>query len=300
MPSGSNIIRVRLPAVSNNELSGVKSDLKALRIHSLPVDATSLPPFPPLPSAPSVLIKSLPSPPTPEQHKILLYRNIGAIPPQRQNRHKTKIKKKYIRPEKGSKGQKYIRPKKGSKGKAHTPPPKGQKFIRPKKGSKGQPHIPLLSSSKPSPLIIRSNNRLKDSAPANQFRRGRVSMSTAATLPTPTRPPGQFHRRESSQHHPYLNKHTSQPRVTPSTHTGVPLYNPHQGWWGSQQNQAVPRLKDDWTTWNELAIRLGDLPACTRTCDLWTAFSSQGCIDYIELYEDISRKRTERGIIKFK
>lgn len=147
------------------------------------------------------------------------------------------------------------------------------------------------------------NNRLQDSGPGNHFHhdhhRHHANMSTAATLPNPPRPPGHFHRRGPSQHHPHLKKHTGQHRFTPSTHTGVPLYNPHQGW-GTQQNQAVARLKDDWTTWNELAIRLIDLPACTRTRDVLMAFRKQGSIDYIELYEDDSGKRSERGIIKFK
>lgn len=147
------------------------------------------------------------------------------------------------------------------------------------------------------------NNRLQDSGPGNHFHhdhhRHHANMSTAATLPNPPRPPGHFHRRGPSQHHPHLKKHTGQQRFTPSTHTGVPLYNPHPGW-GTQQNQAVARLKDDWTTWNELAIRLIDLPACTRTRDVLMAFRKQGSIDYIELYEDDSGKRSERGIIKFK
>lgn len=126
-------IRVRLPAVSNN-LSGVKSDVKALRPdhgqsqassihHSLPIDATSLAPLSPLPSAPSAPTKSLPSLPTPEQRKRLLYRNIRAIPPQFQHHHKIGFIKKDVRPEKGIKVQ------------PHTPPP------------------PL---SKSSPLIVRS------------------------------------------------------------------------------------------------------------------------------------------------
>ena len=67
--------------------------------------------------------KSLPSLPTPEQRKRLLYRNIRAIPPQFQHHHKIGFIKKDVRPEKGSKVQ------------PHTPPP------------------PL---SKSSPLVVRS------------------------------------------------------------------------------------------------------------------------------------------------
>lgn len=66
-----------------------------------------------------------------------------------------------------------------------------------------------------------------------------------------------------------------------------------------QQHGAVARRQNDWTTWNELSVRLFGLPPNISTRDLWKSLSKEGSIAIIELYEDSRGNRDGRGVIRF-
>lgn len=67
-----------------------------------------------------------------------------------------------------------------------------------------------------------------------------------------------------------------------------------------QQHGAVARRQNDWTTWNELSVRLFGLPPNVSTRDLWKSLSKEGSIAIIELYEDSRGNRDGRGVIRFR
>ena len=80
----------------------------------------------------------------------------------------------------------------------------------------------------------------------------------------------------------------------------LPRASPRELWAASQQNGAVARRQDDWTTWNELNIRLFGLTANISTRDIWKGFSKEGSIVSIELFEDSKGTRDGRGVIRFR
>ena len=65
-------------------------------------------------------------------------------------------------------------------------------------------------------------------------------------------------------------------------------------------NGPVARRQDDWTTWMELSVRVAGLTQNVSTCDLWKAFSNEGSIVIIELYEDSKGNRDGKGVIRFR
>lgn len=67
-----------------------------------------------------------------------------------------------------------------------------------------------------------------------------------------------------------------------------------------QLNGPVARRQDDWTTWIELSIRVAGLTSNVSTRDLWKAFSNEGSIATIELYEDSKGNRDGKGVIRFR
>ena len=67
-----------------------------------------------------------------------------------------------------------------------------------------------------------------------------------------------------------------------------------------QQNGAVARRQNDWTTWNELSVRLLGLMPSISTRDLWKSLSNEGTIAVIELYEDSKGNRDGKGVVRFR
>lgn len=67
-----------------------------------------------------------------------------------------------------------------------------------------------------------------------------------------------------------------------------------------QLNGAVARRQDDWTTWIELGVKVTGLTQKVSTRDLWKAFSNEGSIVTIELYEDSRGNRDGKGLIRFR
>lgn len=58
--------------------------------------------------------------------------------------------------------------------------------------------------------------------------------------------------------------------------------------------------RDDWTSWVELSVKVFDLPTTISTRDLWKAFSREGSVKSIELYEDARGVRQGRASIRFR
>lgn len=56
----------------------------------------------------------------------------------------------------------------------------------------------------------------------------------------------------------------------------------------------------DWTTWQDLTVKIHDLPATATTRDLYRCFSRQGNIVRIELYENTRGERDGKASVKFK
>lgn len=67
-----------------------------------------------------------------------------------------------------------------------------------------------------------------------------------------------------------------------------------------QQNGAVARRQNDWTTWNELSVKLLGLMPSITTRDLWKSLSNEGTIVAIELYEDSKGNRDGKGVVRFR
>lgn len=56
----------------------------------------------------------------------------------------------------------------------------------------------------------------------------------------------------------------------------------------------------EWSTWQELGIKISNLPASTTTRDLWRCFSGQGNIIKIELYENQRGQRDGKASVRFR
>lgn len=56
----------------------------------------------------------------------------------------------------------------------------------------------------------------------------------------------------------------------------------------------------DWTTWQDLTVRIHGLPATTTTRDLYRCFSRQGTIVRIELFENTRGERDGNASVKFR
>lgn len=68
----------------------------------------------------------------------------------------------------------------------------------------------------------------------------------------------------------------------------------------NQQSGATIRREDDWTNWIELSIKVYNLPASISTLDLWKAFSKEGSISMIKVFEDGKGKRDGKASIRFR
>lgn len=78
-----------------------------------------------------------------------------------------------------------------------------------------------------------------------------------------------------------------------------PSYRPHKGG-GKPVNPTSRYGPLVWTTWQEVSVRIRDIPPTTTTRDLWRCFSKQGTIVGIELYENTKGKREGSASVKFR
>ena len=56
----------------------------------------------------------------------------------------------------------------------------------------------------------------------------------------------------------------------------------------------------EWKTWQELTVKISDLPVSATTRDLWRCFSGEGTITMIEFYENQRGQREGRASIRFR
>ena len=56
----------------------------------------------------------------------------------------------------------------------------------------------------------------------------------------------------------------------------------------------------DWTSWQELSIKVLDIPPSTTTRDLWNCFNKEGTIVGIELFENTKGQREGKASIRFR
>lgn len=89
-------------------------------------------------------------------------------------------------------------------------------------------------------------------------------------------------RSDNASQRPFARLHNGSPFRSHASNT---FGRPHQA---------------EWTTWQELSIRISDLPASTTTRDLWRYFSAQGTIIGIELYENQRGQRDGRASVRFR
>ena len=76
------------------------------------------------------------------------------------------------------------------------------------------------------------------------------------------------------------------------------VYRPHQS---SRESSSYNHINQaEWTTWQELSIKISDLPASTTTRDLWRCFNGQGNIIKIELYENQRGQRDGKATVRFR
>lgn len=70
----------------------------------------------------------------------------------------------------------------------------------------------------------------------------------------------------------------------------------HQRRNGSMVTQPQP----DWTQWVEVRVKVFGLTPTVTTADLWKAFSKQGSVSTIEIFEDSSGNRNGKASIRFR
>lgn len=68
----------------------------------------------------------------------------------------------------------------------------------------------------------------------------------------------------------------------------------------SRPGQMVQHHISDWSRWDNLIVMIHNLPSDITTLPLWEAFSVQGSIDHIELFENDKGERTGKGKIRFR
>ena len=68
----------------------------------------------------------------------------------------------------------------------------------------------------------------------------------------------------------------------------------------SREGNPAAQTNDHWRTWLEVGVRFSGLPSTTTTLDVWEAFSKEGQIATIELYEDALGSRDGRGRVRFR
>ena len=90
--------------------------------------------------------------------------------------------------------------------------------------------------------------------------------------------------------HGQRNSSFSHPPLHPMTRSSYP----------SHGAPAVSQPShQDWTTWQELGIRISGLPRSATTRDLWRCFAGRGNIISIELYEDQRGNRDGKATVRF-
>ena len=67
----------------------------------------------------------------------------------------------------------------------------------------------------------------------------------------------------------------------------------------NQPHGAIWRRPNDWTTWNELRIKIYGLTPNVSTRDLWMAFHREGSIASIEIFDDARGNRDGKAIVRF-
>jgi len=78
-----------------------------------------------------------------------------------------------------------------------------------------------------------------------------------------------------------------------------PISRPFNG--RSYPSKSTSRYNaPDWTSWQELTVKIYGLPATSTTRDLYRCFSRQGNITGIELYENTRGVRDGKASVKFK
>lgn len=116
--------------------------------------------------------------------------------------------------------------------------------------------------------------------------------------------PANAHRRFQSSENPTTvyeahysavqndNIHT---RPHPSTHRPNGSFSYQQ-----QPSNSVVRRPDSWSTWLELRVKVFGLPMTVTTLDLWNAFSQEGPIDAIEIFEDSKGARDGKASVRYR
>lgn len=56
----------------------------------------------------------------------------------------------------------------------------------------------------------------------------------------------------------------------------------------------------EWETWQEISIKISDLPPSATTRDLWRCFNEQGTITMIEFYENQKGQREGKATVRFR
>ncbi len=164
------------------------------------------------------------------------------------------------------------------------------------------------------------HNSKKDTSQPTVTLRGR-GLSTFGELNNPDSIPSDFpHLPHHSNEYgdsviaprvPATMRRTPQQRNSVSIH-GPPSSNgrrnntfrrpPPQAFGRQLQNSRGPehrRPGDDWSEWIELGIKLAGLPRYVTTLDLWRAFSKEGSVATIEIFEDSKGERDGKGRIRF-
>ena len=67
-----------------------------------------------------------------------------------------------------------------------------------------------------------------------------------------------------------------------------------------QPSYSVVRRPDSWSTWLELRVKVYGLPTTVTTLDLWNAFSQEGSIDAIEIFEDSKGARDGKASVRYR
>ena len=62
-----------------------------------------------------------------------------------------------------------------------------------------------------------------------------------------------------------------------------------------------PALMDSaWSSWESVAVNLGSVPSEVNSLTIWRAFSREGTVSSVELYDDAMGRRTGRGRVWFR
>ena len=68
----------------------------------------------------------------------------------------------------------------------------------------------------------------------------------------------------------------------------------------SSNRSSYAPAQAEWKNWQELTVRISDLPLSATTRDLWRCFSGQGTITMIEFYENQEGQREGKASVRFR